>query len=71
MDIVQNLREKLQRKPTIQEIEDEIFCTMSADRKIKISSDLTVFANELNKLHHGNGNNRSAESSHQSSPDIR
>ena len=64
MDLVKDLSEKLNRKPTTQEIQDEIFRTMPADKKIKLASDLTVFARELNNLK--NGNNRPAKSSDQS-----
>ena len=49
MNIVTKLRQKLSRKPTAQEIQDEILRTMSADKKIKLASDLIAFARELNK----------------------
>ena len=38
------------RKKTAQEIQDEIFRKMSADRKLEVSSQLWQLANELSKL---------------------
>ena len=64
MNIVTKLRQKLSRKPTAQEIQDEILRTMSADKKIKLASDLITFARELNRLE--NGNDRPAKPSAQS-----
>lgn len=40
-------------KPTAQEIQDEIFRAMPADKKIKLTSQLTMLCLELNSL----GNN--------------
>lgn len=64
MNLINALSKKLNRKPTIREIQDEILRTMSADKKIKLASDLIVFARELNHLE--NGNNRPAKSPAQS-----
>ena len=69
MDIVAQLQKKLNRKPTAQEIQDEVLRTMSADKKIKLASDLIMFARELNKFK--NGNNRPAKSPTQNSFDSR
>ena len=69
MELIANLYKKLNRKPTIQEIEDEIFNTMAADKKIKIVSDLIAFTSEINHLE--NGNNRPQETATQSSSDSR
>ena len=67
MDVVTQLRQKLNRKPTAQEIQDEVLRNMSADKKVKLVSDLIMFARELNNLK--NGDNRSAKSPDQSSFD--
>ncbi len=37
-------------KKSAQDIQQEVFREMSADRKIKLASDLTVFCLELNRL---------------------
>lgn len=47
-------------KITVQEIQDKIFMNMSADKKIKITSELTMFCLKLNNLNHlANGDNQS------------
>lgn len=69
MDLINDLSKKLNRKPTVQEIEDEIFRLMPASQKIKTTSDLIAFAKELNQLDYGN--NRSTETSSQGSSDTR
>jgi hypothetical protein len=46
-------------KKSPQEIQDEIFRNMSADRKIEIAAQLWQLGQELKKQNHGN--NRSAE----------
>ena len=48
------LKQKV-RKKTAQEIQDEIFCRMSADKKIKLASDFSMFILRLNKLSKDNG----------------
>jgi len=55
-------------KKSPQEIQDEIFRNMSAGKKIKLASALSMFCLKLNRL---NGNNKSSESTHSSSADIR
>lgn len=51
------------RKKSAQDIQDDIFRKMSADKKIKIASQLTMFCLELNKLnHYAARNNQSAGS---------
>lgn len=46
----------MKKKITAQEIQDNIFRKMSADKKIKLVSKLTMFCLKLNRL---NGNYRS------------
>jgi len=54
-----------ENKPlTGQEIQDEIFKKMSAEKKIKLSSELTSFCLKLNRL---NGNNKPRKTSYQNS----
>jgi len=48
-------KQKPQREKSAQEIQDEIFRKMSANRKIKLASDLTMFCLKLSRL---NANNR-------------
>jgi len=51
-------------KKTGQERQDEIFQKMSANKKIKLASELTLFCLKLNSL---NGNNKSRKTSYQNS----
>ena len=47
-------------KKTVQDIQDNIFKEMSAEKKIKLSCELTTFCLKLNSL---NGNNKSGKTS--------
>ena len=49
------------RKKTAQEIQDEIFRKMSADKKIHLVSELSAFCLKLNSF---NGNIKSGETPH-------
>ena len=51
-------------KKTAQEMQDEIFRKMSADKKIRLTSELASFCLKLNSL---NGNNRSRKTSNNDS----
>lgn len=55
---------KKETKKTAQELQDEIFKKMPAERKIKLSSELTSFCLKLNSL---NGNIKPRKTSHQNS----
>ena len=57
-------KENVRTNKRAQEIQDEIFRKMSADRKIKLSSELTSFCLKLNSL---NGNNKPRKTSYQDS----
>ncbi len=46
--LIQNTAMK--KAKTTQEIQDEIFRKMSADKKIKLASEISMFCLELNKL---------------------
>jgi hypothetical protein len=50
------IRQKLDKKLSVQDRQDEIFRKMTADKKIKLCSGLIVFCLKLNQLH---GNNQS------------
>ena len=50
-------------KKTAQDIQDDIFRKMPADRKIRLVSDLTMLCLKLNRL---NGNNKPGETSTES-----
>jgi len=54
-------KESIKIKKTAQERQDEIFRKMSAERKVKLSSELTSFCLKLNSL---NGNNKSRKTSY-------
>jgi len=56
-------------KKSPQEIQDEIFRKMSADRKIEIAAQLWQLGQELKKQTHGN--NRSAETSRGSRKNLK
>ncbi len=58
------MKKKYQNK-TAQEIQDDIFKKMSADKKIKLASNLSKFCLKLNKI---NGNRKI---SYQNSSDFR
>ena len=49
MDLIKNLSKKLNRKPTAQDIQDEVFRSMTADQKSKITSKFSMFILDLNK----------------------
>lgn len=49
------MKKKYPKNKTAQEIQDDIFKKMSADRKIKLALDLSKFCLKLNKL---NGNRK-------------
>lgn len=51
----------MKRTKTAQEIQDEIFRKMSADKKVKLASEISMFCLELNKLGK-NEDNRPEES---------
>ncbi|MBI4708863.1 MAG: hypothetical protein HY764_01505 [Candidatus Portnoybacteria bacterium] len=53
---------QIKKRRTAQEIQDDIFRTMSADRKIDVGSQLWRLAKELvgNKINYNHGTNRSA-----------
>ncbi|PJC47631.1 MAG: hypothetical protein CO034_01765 [Parcubacteria group bacterium CG_4_9_14_0_2_um_filter_35_11] len=57
-------RKSMKIKKTGQERQDEIFQKMSANKKIKLASELTLFCLKLNSL---NGNNKSRKTSYQNS----
>jgi len=57
---------KKETKKTAQELQDEIFKKMSAERKIKLSLELTSFCLKLNSL---NGNIKPRKTSYQDSQD--
>ena len=59
MDLVKDLSEKLNRKPTAQEMQDEIFRKMSADKKLELGSRLWLLAEELTKDKPNHGIDRS------------
>lgn len=56
----------MKNRKSSQEIQDKIFQRMSATKKIKLASDLTMFCLKLNRL---NENNKSRTSSHSNSAD--
>jgi len=58
MNIVAQLHQKLNRKPTAQEIQNEILRTMSADKKLELGSKLWLLAKELTKDKPNHGINR-------------
>ncbi|MCX6731447.1 MAG: hypothetical protein NTX55_00430 [Candidatus Parcubacteria bacterium] len=43
-------KQKIKSKKSAQDIQDEIFRKMSAERKIKLTSDFSMFILELNKI---------------------
>lgn len=55
-------------KKSAQEIQDEIFRKMPADKKIHLSSELTMLCLKLNRL---NGNNKPGKTSPESRADFR
>jgi hypothetical protein len=57
-------KESMKNRKTAEERQNEIFQKMSAERKIKLSSELTSFCLKLNSL---NGNNNSRKTSYQGS----
>ena len=56
------------KKKSAQEMQDEIFRNMTADKKIKLASALSMFCLKLNRL---NGNNKSGQPTYSNSPNIR
>lgn len=54
MDIVDSLQKKLNRKPTAQEIQDEIFDTMTIEKKFKLMGQLSKLGLKLSSLDDGN-----------------
>ncbi len=55
-------KENIKINKTAQEVQDEIFRKMSAERKIKLSLELASFCLKLNSL---NGNNKPRKTSYQ------
>lgn len=52
----EKIKQRLNKKLSAQDRQDEVFRKMTADKKIKLSSELTLFCLKLNQLH---GNNKS------------
>lgn len=55
-----NPKAKLVENKSAQEIQDEIFRKMTAERKVKLASDFFRFARELNPKHFFYGTGRAA-----------
>lgn len=51
-----------EKRKSAQEIQDEIFRKMSASKKIKLASELTMFCLKLNRLNNGNRKPRKTSS---------
>ena len=58
---------RLQKK-TAQDIQDEIFRKMPADKKIRLTSELAMLCLKLNRL---NGNDKPGKTSTESRPNLR
>lgn len=67
MDIALDLEKKLNRKPTVQEIQDEIFRQMTPDQKSRLTSDFSKFILDLNKIGQSYGSSRTSGSSRKNS----
>ena len=55
-----NNKQKLQLKKSAQEVQDDIFRKMTADRKLDLASDFSMFILRLNKLSKNNGFSKTA-----------
>ena len=54
--------ENRKKQKTAQEIQDEIFRRISASKKIKLASELTMFCLKLNQLNNGRNKSRKTSS---------
>ena len=69
MDLINGLFKKLNRKPTVQEIQDEIFDRMSTNQKLKLAGQLSKLGIKLSRL--DDGNYRSNSTVNSNSPHSR